>query len=511
VSIQDFYEQFISFFDAAQDFQTKSQDFSQSPTALVKTKFNILFKKIGDTGELRKSVLEQGNDNVIENWNEYQSDKSPSISHIKKMIRIGLSTSGLEYDLEFQNFIFRQESQKKIFEWLYSYLMRFQILNTDFDFRRTRFWLDISLDWINKMNHSGNPSLTQRKKLLEEFESKFIYRQESFIEEKVSTIMKNLSVDLILEQALLNALRREFDINCYSSDYIYQRCLGLLFDTRREEYLTNRKNEKLLTQLLEDFCIFNSNSSYERFIRIFRDLILNINENEKNQIKKFTKGQLGDPRIEKNNWITLQSMDKKVFKTILLWFNEADFNLFFDFVFSGKPDQHARKKCWKRYIAYADDIRIFLPSKTKINEFNQVAIRSNIETVLEPIENLSRLTSFIIKIDKIIIFETVEAPNASYVYDLNSEELRNSSNYDSKQVIKLYDILFNSPSQVKSVNVKNHLAFVDLAPNGLLEYSFYSHRNWRFTHDKNLVWHDAVKTMMHQVHKLAPKETKYDK
>ena len=190
----------------------------------------------------------------------------------------------------------------------------------------------------------------------------------------------------------------------------------------------------------------------------------------------------------------------------MFWLNEADFELFFEYVFAGQPDEHGRRECWKRYIPYADDIRIFLPNKSRIEGFKNLAKENNRESILEPIENSSFLTSFIIKIDKVIIFETVETGNASYVYDLSSSDFENPTNYSrQKAVLRFYNLIFNSNNyQQQAINATTSLAFADLAPNGSNEYSFSSNRHWRFTHDKNYRWHDSVRNMMKQVHNLSP-------
>ncbi len=500
------------------DYLEFSGSFFKNPSSLVKTHFNPLFNSFNKRLNLKQATSKtEIKESLLEEWILFLNQVDASNAQFKKIIRLGLSSIGLEYNQEFQKLIARQSPQIILYKWLYTYVVKFQILNPEFD-HEERFWLDLLLYWTADLKKNPDfqlkiRNMSLREAVIEEFKTFTIIdgkKYSEYIESKVQFILNELYEDkfetLDISSRLISILNQEFQINFYSSDFFYQNCLISLFEKSLHDYLSNRGSLRKLDDILSIFCLFNHKEGLDRFIVLFQNIFSEINSSEKELIKNFLKNQLGDPRVSKQNWQSFKDKDETVYKKILFWFNEADFELFFEYVFSGQPDEHGRQECWKRYLPYADDIRIFLPNKSRIEDFKNLAKENNRESILEPIENWSRQTSFIIKIDKVMIFETVETGNASYVYDLSSADFNNPKNYSSqKAVLGFYDLIFNTDNyRQQAISTTEGLAFTDLAPNGSGVSSFFTNRHWRFTHDRNYKWHDSVRNMMKQVHRLSP-------
>jgi hypothetical protein len=450
-------------------------------------------------------------------WTNYLINPNPSDAEIKRIIRLGLSVSGLEDELEFRNLIQRQEPQRILFKWLNSYVWRFQILNSEYNFKND-FWLELVENWISLLNSSKIkiPNLSEKHSLIFDFKDyKARKSHKEYYDKEAAEIFSLLENERIPEDKLLETVRdkisNKFYIDFFPSDPFLDDILARYFTYLLEKYLNDRSRLDLLRALLYNCTNPLTLKGCERFIKLFKSIEANINEREKNEIKIFTKNKLGDPRINKSEWQVLKENDEKIYKKIRYWFNEQDFNLFFEFVFAGAVDPHGRKECWQRYLYDADDFRIFLPNQNKINEFKRLSEKKDIDLFIEPILNTSGVTSFVIKIDEIFIIETKETGNASYVYDVGY--IRNKSELDwksgEKTVKYFYEEIFREDGDyIKKIPSKDYTKYETLAPDGKNEISFQKSRHWRFTHDQHYNWHRAVTIMMMQLHGLYPKDPK---
>jgi hypothetical protein len=327
---------------------------------------------------------------------------------------------------------------------------------------------------------------------------------QQFIEATYEQLQEEAAAPEAVEETLCTLFQANYqNVVFYPQDEIIAHCFSGYFEFCLQQYLSQyRGEESRLTALLSAFATLHTPEGLERFNQLFT-LLKTIKPTEKEAIKSHCRHQLGDPRLSPAHWLTLKQTYNETYKTIQYWFNEADFELFFEFVFKDKPDLHGRKACWERYLPYAEDFKIFLPAH-ELQRFNELKSTGQLKTELEPWLNLSGLTSFVIKTDKVLIFETRETKNSSYVYDLTA--LNPSGGMET--VAKFVHAVFseNQVASRKRIDVKEYLSNTHLAPNGS-EYgnSFRpQQRHWRFTHDQHHKWHDSVRQMMHQIHGLAP-------
>ena len=104
-----------------------------------------------------------------------------------------------------------------------------------------------------------------------------------------------------------------------------------------------------------------------------------------------------------------------------------------------------------------------------------------------------------------LIYETVESGNASYIYDLKALGI------GTKQVQNFIDKAFSN-TPVQMIDAKYHLAHTELAPDikAVTSPNYFrqnqTKRHWRVTHDQNVYWHEAVRVMMEEIHDMKPLE-----
>ena len=118
-----------------QNYVSFANEFKARPEAYVIRHFTELIKslkshKIKSRNDFQKPEIQD----LITEWNKYINNPKPSDYEIKRIIRLGLSTLGLEDIEEFRNLIKRQDPQRKLHNWLNNYVWRFQILNSEYNF-----------------------------------------------------------------------------------------------------------------------------------------------------------------------------------------------------------------------------------------------------------------------------------------------------------------------------------------------------------------------------------------
>jgi hypothetical protein len=126
--------------------------------------------------------------------------------------------------------------------------------------------------------------------------------------------------------------------------------------------------------------------------------------------------------------------------------------------------------------------------------------------LIKPILNYSSLTSFVLRIDEKLIFETVEQGNAAYVYDIKTLKQKTSLSETEKLVLKFFQYCFIE-NRTQPIAVSHYLSHTGLAPQGN-QSSFIHRPHWRFIHDRYFKWHEFVSAMMMQLHGLYPKDPK---
>ncbi|MBU6195975.1 MAG: hypothetical protein KGO93_00225 [Cyanobacteria bacterium REEB446] len=499
--------------DASNEYSHFSSEFFNHHNTYVIKHFNPLITRLRKlkTKSLNTISLTKIGDLKTE-WGKYL--KNPDDIKIKKtIVRLGLSMSGLEDELEFRNLIKRQEPQRILLRWLNDYIWRFQILNEDYEFKDD-FWLELLEDWFFQLSNSKIQinNLFEKHSLLLDFET---YRKEKSEQvyfqaeaEKIFILLENQSInDENLSESILEIASNKFYVKFFPNDSFIDHLLSKYFHYLLEKYLANRSNFDLFKNILHAFTHLRSRKGCERFIKLFKTIEWNINEREKSEIKSFTKNKLGDPRINKSEWQILQESDEGVYKKIRYWFNEQDFNLFFEFAFKDSPDKHGRKECWQRYLYYADDFRIFLPDRYKINQFKKLTEKKDIDLFIEPILNHSSLTSFVLKIDQILIFETVDTGTAAYVYNINSIKNKPSLSENEKILLRFYDTYFGKNISVP-IRLRDYFIFTDIVYDAKKDQaSFRRSPHWRFSRS-NRFWNESVTCMMKELYELTPRNPK---
>jgi hypothetical protein len=500
--------------DSSNEYSRFSSQFHQHPTDYITKHFNDLINRLK---KQRKQSLSSRSLTKIKDlkteWVNYLKNPNPSNIELGRIIRLGLSIPGLEDELEFRNLIKRQEPQPILLRWLNDYIWRFQILNEDYKFKDD-FWLELLEDWFFQLSNSKTRinKLFEKHSLLLEFE---VYRKEKShleyfqaeAEGIFSTLKERKLSDESLSESILEIASNNFHVKFFPSDSFIDYLLSKYFNYLLEKYLANRFNFDLFKNILHAFTHLHSRKGCERFIKLFKAIEMNINDREKNETKSFTKNKLGDPRIHKSEWQILRDSDEDIYKKIRYWFNEQEFNLFFEFAFKDSPDKHGRKECWLRYLWYADDLRIFLPDQYRIKEFKKLTEKKDINLFIEPILNHSSLTSCVIKINEILIFETVDTGTAAYVYNINSIKTKASLSENEKILLKFYDNYFGKNVSVP-IRLRDYFIFTDIVYDAKKDQaSFRRSPHWRFSRS-NRLWSDSVKSMMAELYKLTPKDPK---
>jgi hypothetical protein len=489
------------------------QNFSQRLTtqdgakAYVQTAFNPLFKKLKEMGaKIREHhAVALAPTTLQEKWQAYQQEAMPTNAHIQQMLRVGLSTLGLEDNEDFLAFVSRQQPQAWLHKRLKAYVWRFLILQIKEPSLAIHQWVDQLLALETQLAYDTNQLQLQRYKKILANKQHLAYIQQ-LIEATYQQLQEKALAPEAVEEALCDWFQANYqNVVFYPQDEIIATCFAGYFEFCLQQYLAKYRGEdSRLSALLNAFATLHTPEGLERFNQLFTLLKSEketINPTEKEAIKSHCRHQLGDPRLSPADWLILKQRYNETYKTIQYWFNEADFELFFDFVFKDKPDLHGRKACWERYLPYAEDFKIFLPAH-ELQRFNDLKATGQLKTELEPWLNLSDLTSFVIKTDKVLIFETRETGNSAYIYGLTNLKEKTKAGRDVENFIQ--SVFFSQTHLPKEIKVKQLLAH-GLIPNGS-EYGYFNQerRHWRFTHDKHHKWHESVRVMMHQIHGLAP-------
>jgi hypothetical protein len=502
-------EPFKALKSSLQAYQTFSQRLTtqDGAKAYVQTAFNPLFKKLKEMGaKIREHhTVALAPTTLQEKWQAYQQEAMPSNAQIQQLLRVGLSTLGLEENEDFLAFVGRQQPQAWLYKRLKSYVWRLLILQI-----KEQPPLAIH-QWVDQLL-ALETQLTLDTAQLQRYKKTLANKQHlAYIQQLIESAYEQLQEKDLAPEALEETLCTLFQANYqnvvfYPQDEIIAHCFSGYFEFCLQQYLAQyRGEESRLTALLSAFATLHTPEGLERFNQLFT-LLKTIKPTEKEAIKSHCRHQLGDPRLSHAHWLTLKQTYNETYKTIQYWFNEADFELFFKFVFKDKPDLHGRKACWERYLPYAEDFKIFLPAH-ELQRFNELKATGQLETELEPWLNLSNLTSFVIKTDKVLIFETRETKNSSYVYDLTAL----TDETQAEQTVQTFvQTVFNEKASLfKRIDIKYLLArnglHPDLAPDGKGYYTFpLEIRHYRFTHDPEGKWRESVRQMMHQIHGLAP-------
>jgi hypothetical protein len=151
-------------------------------------------------------------------WTNYLINPNPSDAEIKRIIRLGLSVSGLEDELEFRNLIQRQEPQRILFKWLNSYVWRFQILNSEYNFKND-FWLELVENWISLLNSSKIkiPNLSEKHSLIFDFKDyKARKSHKEYYDKEAAEIFSLLENERIPEDKLLETVRDKISNKFFS-------------------------------------------------------------------------------------------------------------------------------------------------------------------------------------------------------------------------------------------------------------------------------------------------------
>ena len=502
-------EPFKALESSLQAYQTFSQRLTthDDAKAYVQTPFNPLFVRLKKMGaKIREQhTVALAPTTLQEKWHAYQQEAMPTNAHIQQMLRVGLSTLGLEDNEDFLAFVSRQQPQAWLHKRLKAYVWRFLILQIKEPSLAIHQWVDQLLALETQLAYDTNQLQLQRYKKILANKQHLAYIQQ-LIEATYQQLQEKALAPEAVEEALCDWFQANYqNVVFYPQDEIIAHCFSGYFEFCLQQYLAQyRGEESRLTALLSAFATLHTPEGLERFNQLFT-LLKTIKPTEKEAIKNHCRQQLGDPRLSPAHWLTLKQTYNETYKTIQYWFNEADFELFFKFVFEGKTDEHGRKACWERYLPYAEDFKIFLPEH-ELQRFNDQKSSGLLKTELEPWLNLSGLTSFVIKTQTALIFETRERGNASYVYDLTA---LTDETLAEQTILAFVQTVFsdNNPTFPKEINVNDQLGNNrHLAPDGSKQRGYFSteKRHWRFIHDKHYEWHESVRQMMHQIHGLAP-------
>jgi hypothetical protein len=496
---------------AISDYEAFAKKFEAYPTAWVEKAFR------GDDNENPKPIISStDNVDITQEWDAFLKQNEYENIEIIRMIRRGL-TMGKGVLLErpdFMDFIALQAPHPRVYKWLHASVWRFCILR-DAPYNNGDVWFSC-LESMGKALLERLPlpnNLTQIQDQLKELTRYKRWLKDdkhtAYMDQLLKKIVSVLKTKQSNEQNVLNDIKswcfQHLALTLYADEYIVQRSLDVYFTECLNEYMKNRmpQNNEALRFLLNVFCDLFTQEGTRRFAIIFQGLEGRLSSQEKEAIIEL----MGDPRKDPEKWNLLKSREEGVYEQILYWFNKADFEWFFDFIFKDKFDEHRRKDCWKRYLRYANEFKVFLPSD-KMQEFHVEKARMGRDWKIstEPIFNTSGLTSFVIKTPKVLIYETAESGNASYIYDLKA------LGFGTKQVQNFIEKAFSN-TPVQKIDAKHHLAHTGLAPDikAVTNPNYFrqnqTQRHWRVTHDQNPhSWQEPVRVMMEEIHDMKPLE-----
>ena len=500
--------------EAVLGYEAFAKKFEGNPTVWVKKAFS------GDDNEHPKLIISPpppDDLDITQEWDAFLEQTEYQNKAIVRMIRRGLTMGKgvLLKHPDFMNFIALQPAHPRVYKWLHASVWRFCILQ-DAPLPNGDVWFSC-LETMNNALLGRLPlpnNLTQiqdQQKTLAHYkrwlkDGKHVV----YIDQLVQKIVSALKTKQSNEQNVLNEIKsscfQHLALTLYADEYIVQRSFDVYFTQCFNDYMKNRtpQNRGALRFLLRVFCDLFTLEGTRRFALIFKALESHFSPQEQETIIEL----MGDPRKEPEKWRLLNAHEEQVYEQILYWFNKADFEWFFNFIFEDKFDSHLRKDCLKRYLRYANEFKVFLP-RDKLKEFHAEKARMGQDWKIstEPIFNTSGLTSFVIKTPKVLIYETVESGNASYIYDLKA------LGFGTKQVQDFIDKAFSN-TPVKKIGAKHHLAHTALAPDikAITNPAWFAEqqrqRHWRVTHDGNNVynWHEPVRVMMEEIHDMKPLE-----
>ncbi len=453
---------------------------------------------------------------ITQEWDAFLDQNEYENKEIVRMIRRGL-TMGKGVLLErpdFMDFIALQAPHPRVYKWLHASVWRFCILQ-ETPYPKGNLWFSC-LESMGKALHECFPLPNNLTQIQEQRKELTRYKRwlkddkhTAYMDQLLQKIVSVLKTKQSNEQNVLNEIKswcfQHLALTLYADEYIVQRSFDLYFTECLEGYINNRWSYNIgaLSFLLNVFCDLFTQEGTRRFAIIFQGLENRLSTNEKELIIEL----MGDPRKDPQKWKLLKITDEGIYDKILYWFNKADFEWFFDFIFKGTFDTHRRKDCWKRYLRYANEFKVFLPPN-KWNEFHAEKARMGRDWKIstEPIFNTSGLTSFVIKTPKVLIYETVQSGNASYIYDLKA------LGSWTKPVQNFIDKAFSN-TPVQKIDAKHHLAHTGHAPDikAVTNPNYFrqnqTQRHWRVTHDQNPhSWHEPVRVMMEEIHDMKPLE-----
>lgn len=283
---------------------------------------------------------------------------------------------------------------------------------------------------------------------------------------------------------------------------IRRYCQKHLFNIYLSTYKDNLGDTTYLNNLLEQFCPLDTSIGQDHLVSLITEayggpsalkkLALPI----KSCIQSFLIRTIKDPRLNDTAWKSLRARNKSIYDGLRYWFVEADFDLFFEFAFRNSRDDHKRKEIWSKFLKQAHDFRVFLPSFS-YNEFRSQEKDENKHT--QVYRNNDHITGFLMCIENLVIYEAVETGNAAYIFDC--AELEVNPSHDAKMVLRYLSHLFEKNALLGGS--RTALAHTSLAPLPT-DYNSRNIKSRRFTHDRNLIWHDQVLDYLKRNYLIVP-------
>lgn len=280
-------------------------------------------------------------------------------------------------------------------------------------------------------------------------------------------------------------------------------CQKHLFNIYLFKYLNDVNDVSLLSNLLEQFCTLDSSIGQEHLVCLITEAyggpgsLKKLAQPIRNCIQGFLLRTIKDPRLNNTAWSSLKARNKPIYDGLRYWFVEADFDLFFEFAFRHSRDDHRRKELWGKFLKQAHDFRVFLPSNSHRELQAQLKDENRHAQVYT---NYDNITGFIMCIENLVIYEAVETGNAAYIYDL--AELESKSSHDASTVLSCISHLLEKNSLPGYMGTRSALAHTYLAPRPD-EWDGRT-KSRRFTHDRNLFWHDQVLEYLKRYYLIVP-------
>jgi hypothetical protein len=284
---------------------------------------------------------------------------------------------------------------------------------------------------------------------------------------------------------------------------IRRYCQKHLFNIHLSKYLNDIHDTVRLSNLLEQFCTLDTSIGQEHLVNLITEAyggpaaLKKLPQPLKNCIQGFLLKTIKDPRLNNVAWNSLRARNKPIYDSLRYWFVEADFDLFFEYAFRNSRDDHKRKELWSKFLKQAHDFRVFLPPYSHL-EFRSLEKDENKHT--QVYKNHDNITGFIMCIENLVIYEAVETGNAAYIYDL--AELETKPSREANMVLRFLSHLFEKNCLLAYTGSRAALAHTNLAPRPE-EWDGYN-KSRRFTHDRNLLWHDQVLEYLKRYYLIVP-------